>query len=147
MFSTFIRAEEEQREIRIRVVVLDSLKSEPIEFATASVTKTGADSPFKYALTDSKGIAEIRGIIPGSYTLKIEYLGYETYLKNITLAENRVIELGSVKLKEQMNTLNSVVVSAVGNPIIVKKDTIEYNASSFKTTDSDMLEELLKKLP
>ena len=147
LFSTSIRAEEEQREIRIRVVVLDSLKSEPIEFATASVTKIGADSPFKYALTDSKGIAEIRGIIPGSYTLKIEYLGYETYLKNITLAENRVIDLGSVKLKEQMNTLNSVVVSAVGNPIIVKKDTIEYNASSFKTTDSDMLEELLKKLP
>ncbi|MBQ2113037.1 MAG: outer membrane beta-barrel protein, partial [Bacteroidales bacterium] len=38
-------------------------------------------------------------------------------------------------------------VSAVGNPIIVKKDTIEYNASSFKTSDNDMLEDLLKKLP
>ena len=29
----------------------------------------------------------------------------------------------------------------------MKKDTIEYNASSFKTSDNDMLEELLKKLP
>ena len=35
----------------------------------------------------------------------------------------------------------------MGNPIIVKKDTIEYAASSFKTSDNDMLEELLKKLP
>ena len=138
---------EEQREIRIRVVIIDSLRSEPVEFATASVTKVGEDIPFKYALSDSKGRAEIRGITPGSYLLKIEYLGYETYLKNITLAESRIIELGEVKLKEQVNTLNSVVVSAIGNPIIVKKDTVEYNASSFKTTDSDMLEELLKKLP
>ncbi|MDY0168452.1 MAG: hypothetical protein RBS80_18025, partial [Thermoguttaceae bacterium] len=31
--------------------------------------------------------------------------------------------------------------------IIVKKDTVEYQASSFKTTDNDMLEDLLKKLP
>ena len=140
-------ASEEQREIRIRVAVLDSLRAEPIEFATASVTKIGEETPFKYALSDARGRAEIRGIIPGKYLLKIEYLGYQTYLKEITLDEHRIIELGEVKLKEQLNTLNSVVVSAVGNPIIVKKDTVEYNASSFKTTDSDMLEELLKKLP
>ncbi|MBP3830468.1 MAG: carbohydrate-binding domain-containing protein, partial [Bacteroidaceae bacterium] len=40
-----------------------------------------------------------------------------------------------------------IVVSASGNQILVKKDTIEYNASSFKTNETDMLEELLKKLP
>lgn len=138
---------EEQREIRIKVVVVDSLRGDPVEFATASVTRVGEEHPFKYALSDSKGTAEIRGIVPGNYMLKIEYLGFETYQKSVTLGEHRVIDLGQIKLKEQVNTLNSVVVSAVGNPIIVKKDTIEYNASSFKTTDSDMLEELLKKLP
>ncbi|MDX9781373.1 MAG: outer membrane beta-barrel family protein [Bacteroidales bacterium] len=147
VLSSFLHAEDEQREIRIKVVVLDSLRSTPVEFATASVTKVGEETPFKYALSDARGLAEIRGIIPGSYSLRIEYLGYETYIKSIVLDEHRVIDLGEVKLKEQLNTLNSVVVSAVGNPIIVKKDTVEYNASSFKTTDSDMLEELLKKLP
>lgn len=145
--SANLQAEDEQREIRIKVVVMDSLRNAPVEFATASVTKVGDETPFKYALTDVRGMAEIRGIIPGNYSLRIEYLGYETYIKSIVLDEHRVIDLGEVKLKEQVNTLNSVVVSAVGNPIIVKKDTVEYNASSFKTTDSDMLEELLKKLP
>ncbi|MBR4740681.1 MAG: outer membrane beta-barrel protein, partial [Bacteroidales bacterium] len=32
-------------------------------------------------------------------------------------------------------------------PIIIKKDTVEYNASSFKISDDNMLEDLLKKLP
>ena len=39
------------------------------------------------------------------------------------------------------------MVSAVGNPIVVKKDTIEYSAAAYKTTDNDVLEDLLKKLP
>lgn len=43
--------------------------------------------------------------------------------------------------------LDAASVSATGNPIVIKKDTIEYNATSFKTTDNDMLEDLLKKLP
>ena len=43
--------------------------------------------------------------------------------------------------------LDAASVSAVGNSIIIKKDTIEYNASSFKTVDNDVLEDLLKKLP
>jgi hypothetical protein len=31
--------------------------------------------------------------------------------------------------------------------MLIKKDTIEYNASSYKINDTDMLEELIKKLP
>ena len=31
--------------------------------------------------------------------------------------------------------------------MVIKKDTIEYNASSYKIQDTDMLEELIKKLP
>ena len=57
------------------------------------------------------------------------------------------IDLGEVRIAEDVEVLDAASVSAVGNPIIVKKDTIEYSASSFKTSDNDMLEELLKKLP
>lgn len=35
----------------------------------------------------------------------------------------------------------------MGNPIVVKKDTIEYNASSFKVGENAMLEDLLKRMP
>jgi hypothetical protein len=50
-------------------------------------------------------------------------------------------------MAEDVKVLDAASVTAVGNPIVVKKDTVEYNASSFKTNDNDMLEDLLKKLP
>ena len=146
-FSVAALAEEEQRGFTVKVTVIDSLRNEPVEFATASVTRTDNGNSNKYALTDSYGTATISGLPAGTYLLKLEFLGFETYTKSITLGASRQLDLGKIALKEQVNTLNSVIVSAVGNPIIVKKDTVEYNASSFKTTENDMLEELLKKLP
>ena len=59
----------------------------------------------------------------------------------------KALNLGEIRFHEDVEVLDAASVSAVGNPIIVKKDTVEYNASSFKTSDNDMLEELLKKLP
>jgi hypothetical protein len=138
---------EEVKDSKLKLTVLDSIRREPVEFATASITPLGASNPSKYALSDSRGKVELAGLAAGKYTIRIEYMGYITYSKPITIEQQRVVDLGDIALKEQMNTLNSVVVTAVGNPIVVKKDTIEYNASSYKTTDNDMLEELLKKLP
>ena len=138
---------EEAKESKVKFTIVDSMRREPVEFATASITLVGSTTPAKYSLSDNKGKIELTGMAAGSYNIRIEYMGYETYTKPIIIENQRVVDLGEIALKEQLNTLNSVVVQAVGNPIVVKKDTIEYNASSFKTTDNDMLEELLKKLP
>ncbi len=136
-----------QRDFRIKGVLVDSIRNEVVEFATASLILKGKESPSKYALSDSKGKFEITGVNPGEYTLRIEFMGFVTVNKEISIDKQRIIDLGNINMMEKLNTLESVVVSALGNPIIVKKDTIEYNASSFKTSESDMLEELLKKLP
>ncbi len=138
---------EEAKDSKVKLSVIDSLRKEPVEFATVSITPVGLSTPSKYALSDNKGKVELAGLAAGKYTIRIEFMGYTTYSKPITVESQRVVDLGEITLKEQLNTLNSVVVTAVGNPIVVKKDTIEYNASSYKTTDNDMLEELLKKLP
>ncbi len=136
-----------QQNLSLRLVLVDSTSRNPIEFATASVTPVGATTPSKYGLTDQKGSVTMTGLAAGSYTLKIEFMGYETVSKSIKLGAQKDTDLGLIGMKEQVNTLSSVTVSAIGNPIMVKKDTIEYNASSFKTTDADVLENLLKKLP
>jgi len=130
----------------VKVMVLDSTRNQPIEFATVSITQQGAQKPLKYGLTNQSGKAELNGVPNGSYTLKVEYMGYKTYSKNVVVEPGKR-DLGTVKLMEQANLLNAVTVSAIGNPVVVKKDTVEYNASSFKTTDADVLENLLKKLP
>ena len=118
---------------------------EPVSFATVSISKPNSSKPYKYALSDAEGKVVIEKISHGKYVFKAELLGYKEYTKDVEIKES--INLGVVKMEEDKQTLDAASVSATGNPIIIKKDTIEYNASSFKTTENDMLVDLLKKLP
>ena len=129
----------------VRLRLVDEKTSEPVGFATASLTVKGETAAAKYALTDSDGKAELTKVRKGTYILKAELMGYKSHQQEIKV--DKTIDLGEIKMTEDIETLDASKVSAVGNPIIVKKDTIEYNASSFKISDNDMLEELLKKLP
>lgn len=130
---------------RLTAVLIDETNGDPVGFATVSLTKQGAQKPAKYVLSDAEGKVEITGIRDGEYLFKAELLGYVTYEKTIKVPDVR--DLGEIRMKEDREQLDAASVSAVGNPIIVKKDTIEFNATSFKTTDNDVLEDLLKKLP
>lgn len=129
----------------VKVRLVEENSSEPVSFATVSLTPSGSTKAVKYALTDDKGQVTITRVSKGTYTFKAEIMGYKTHTQQITV--DKSLNLGDVKMADDAVALEAAKVSAVGNPIIVKKDTIEYNASSFKTSDNDMLEQLLKKLP
>lgn len=129
----------------IKAVLVDSTNGDPVSFATVSLTKQGETKPAKYILSTENGEVSLTGIRKGNYTVKAEILGYVTYSRELTVSGS--VDLGKIELKPDTQQLEAATVSAAGNPIIVKKDTIEYNASSFKTTENDVLEDLLKKLP
>ena len=130
---------------QVTIVLSDSSNDEAVGFATVSLTRVGEEKPYKYALSDSKGKAVIDRVQRGKYVLKAELLGYKNFTKEIEVSGN--LDLGTVKMDLDKEMLDAASVSAIGNPILVKKDTIEYNASSYRTTENDMLEDLLKKLP
>ena len=136
-----------QSNYTLRGVVIDSLRSNPVEFATVSLIPAGDSTALKYALTNDKGTFEIVSIPGGEYNVKIEYMGYSPAIKRVSFAQQRTVNLGRIGLVENVNVMEGVTVTAMGNPITVKKDTIEYNATLFKSTDNDALEDLLKKLP
>ncbi|MBO5312202.1 MAG: outer membrane beta-barrel protein [Bacteroidales bacterium] len=129
----------------VKVRAVEEKTGQPVAFATASVTVKGEKEALKYTLTDDQGYATVTKLKKGSYTFRVELMGYKSYVREITIEKN--MDLGTIRMADDAIALDAAQISAVGNPIIVKKDTIEYAASSFKTSDNDMLEELLKKLP
>ena len=128
---------------KITLKLEDSTTGEPIGFATVSATPEKGQ--VKYSLSDGDGNATLEKLRSGKYSIKAEILGYVTYEKTVEVKED--LALGTVKLDPDTQVLDAASVSAVGNPIIIKKDTVEYNASSFKISDDNMLVDLLKKLP
>ncbi len=129
----------------LKVKLIDSKTKEGVAFATVSISKVGKDAVDKYAQTDETGAATINGIKGGKYTVKGILLGYEDFSEDVTIDKN--VDLGEKKMKVQVNFLDGATVSDVGNPIVVKKDTIEHNVALMKTSDNDVLEDLLKRLP
>lgn len=130
----------------VSVTLLDASNNEPVSYATVSVTAKGSTQPAKYALTSEKGSVTLDGLRDGTYTFAAEMMGYLKYEKEITV-KGANVALGEVKLELDREMLEAASVTDVGAPVTIKKDTIEYNAGAFKTTENDVLEDLLKKLP
>ncbi len=128
---------------KISLQLMDASTNEAVGFATVSITPEKGQA--KYTLSDADGKAVMEKVRAGKYTLKAEIMGYKPYEQNIDVKAD--LNLGVVKMELDQEVLDAASVSAVGNPIIIKKDTVEYNASSFKISDDNMLVDLLKKLP
>ena len=132
--------------VSVSMVLSDSSNGEPVGFATVSLTDTTTARTYKFSMSAADGKVYILGVRNGVFLLKAEMMGYKTY-SNIVKVSGKSVDLGTVRLEPDIQLLEAARVTAVGNQMIVKKDTVEYTASLFKTSDNDMLEELLKKLP
>ena len=130
----------------LKAVFLDSTNREPVEFGTLSARNIANSKLVKYALTDEKGVAVINGIQRGTWDVKFEYMGYKSKSFTIEIKQG-ANDLGEILIQPDISSLEGITVTAHANAMQVKKDTIEYNAAAYKINDSDMLEELLKKLP
>ena len=128
---------------KVSLQLQDADSNEPVGFATVSLTP--AKGQPKYTLSDGTGKAVVDKLRAGQYTLKAEIMGYRPHQQSLEVKAD--VNLGIVKLEQDREILDAASVSAVGNPVVIKKDTVEYNASSFKISDDNMLVDLLKKLP
>ena len=85
---------------------------------------------------------------PGKYVLKISFVGYLSYLKEIQLTSAKPsLNVGKVLLGSDAVMLKEAVITAEAPQVTVSGDTLGYSASAYRTSEGAMLEELVKKLP
>jgi len=115
--------------------------------ATVMLLQRKDSSLVNFTRTDTKGAFVLRGVKRGEYLLKISYVGYIPFNKDIEFGDNPTIDVGALKLKPITKELFEVVIKAARAPLSIKGDTIEYNAASFKVPPGSTVEDLLRKLP
>ncbi len=130
----------------IKTTVLDSLTNEPIGFASVYVVPAKDTTITNFTLTDAKGEAKLDEVPYGSYVFHVEMMGYKPFVKERYFRERRV-DMGTIRLQVDEQFLQAATVTDVGNPIVVKKDTVEFNASSFRVGANAMLKDLLQRMP
>lgn len=120
-------------------------KNAPLEFVSVALLKHKDSSLINYTISDIKGDFSFSEAPKDSLIIQLSYMGFQTVSKPILYNDNS-LDLKTITLIESPNVLDAVTISAVV-PVQVKKDTVAFNASSFKVNPSDNLESLLKKLP
>ena len=136
-----------QNNIIIKGKILDKSSQIPIEAATVFLTSVKDSTVIDYTISDKNGFFKMdTKKINKPFFLKISYLGYETLKKEMpSISESK--DFGVLSLIENANNLNEVLVKNDAPPIRIKKDTLEFNASSFKVRPDANVETLLKQLP
>ena len=130
----------------IRGKVMDTTGKQPLAGATISLMDLKDSSSTGFTVTNEKGVFEMKGMDLGRYRLLITYESYQNVSKVLDITKDKnIIDLGTVLMEKRSVTLQEVIVERP--PISIKKDTVEYNASSFKTKPNEDVEGLLKKLP
>lgn len=146
LWTHYIRAQAKQGQVK--GLLTDKSTSQPLADASVALLYARDSSMAASAFTDKKGAFNLDGLQEGPYKLYITFLGYQPVLQSISIsAEHKILDLGAISLQKTGVTLGEVEITEIKPPIRIKKDTLEFNAGSFKTRENAVVEELLKKLP
>ncbi|RYY20444.1 MAG: TonB-dependent receptor [Chitinophagaceae bacterium] len=135
-----------QTKASIKGVLIDSATKTHLEYATAAVVNAKDTALISYTLTDETGSFKLTGIPIDRHTkLIISHIGYNTIRQVLDLKPGEAKDFGQILITGR--SLEEVVIKGERTPVVVKKDTIEFNTEAFKTRPNAVVEELLRKLP
>ena len=136
-----------QSKVNLKGIIIDENSKLPIESATVYLTSVKDSSVVDYTISDRTGkfTFSIKKI-DYPINLKVSYITFQDYkIENKNLNDDK--DFGVISLKEAIVNLNEVVIKSEAPPIRIKKDTLEFNVSSFKVRPDANVETLLKQLP
>ena len=129
--------------------VTDSVSKTPVDFATVSIFKQGAVSPFNGISTDKNGNFNISDLPPGDYKITIDFIGYRAKTIQHTIISNDAItkQLGNVLLAPLQTQLKTVSITASAPTVENKIDKLVYNPANDLTAQGGVALDVLKKVP
>ena len=131
---------------QVKGTLIDSASKKPIDNAVVALVVKANPTDTSYAFTDDKGQFRFDVVPSSPFSVVIRHMGYWPKAKYVPVSKaEKTIDVGSFVLAQDAKLLSEVVVEAPA--IVVKEDTIEYNASSFKVKEGAVVEDLIKKMP
>lgn len=131
----------------IKGLVVDKTTQKPLDAATIHMENTTDAALISYTISEKNGQFKLSANTKQKEVLLIvSFVGYASEKRKLLL-DKKEIDVGILHLKEKATQLQGVEVVGERAPVVVKKDTLEFNADSFKAKNDATVEDLLKQLP
>lgn len=139
----------QSRKGEVKGKLLDTTTKEALPYATIAVYTASDTAMVTFRMSDEKGSFRVAGL-PLNQQLRViaTMMGFAVYRKEFTLTSAQSeTDFGEISMEPSASLLSEVLITAEMPPVLVRNDTLEFNASSFKTLPTSLVEDLLKKLP
>ena len=127
--------------------VIDTFNNETLEYATISVLRASDSILLGFTRTNKDGIFSLNVPEEKKYLVLITCPGFADYTDQVSSSADPTLSLGQIVLYTREKLLSEFVIRQKRGSIIIKGDTTEYIADSFKVDANANVESLLKKLP
>lgn len=136
------------QKVTVSGLVMDGTNNEALMGANIVLLQPKDSTQASGALSGLDGKFTLPAVKPGSYIMRISFVGYVSQYKNLTLGKNsKNVNLGTFTLQENSRVLSEAEVVAKLAQVEMKADTVIFNADAYRLPEGSMLEELVRKLP
>jgi hypothetical protein len=127
--------------------IVDAENNASLEFAQVAIFSNADTALVAGTTTATNGTFAIDRVKKGQYIFKAAFMGYGTIEKIIDVAdESKPLALGDIQLTKGVE-LEGIEITEMLIPILIKGDTVEFNAEAFRPVQGSPLIELLKRMP
>lgn len=130
----------------IRGTVIDAETKEPLPgVAVTAIAKLDSNNA-QSTLTNGDGVFVLASLQNRGIYVQLSSLGYASKTISLRL-EQRVTSLDTIALSTAAQLLTEVEVTGVQQRAVMKGDTTQFNADTYKTNPDATAEDLIKKIP
>ena len=126
--------------------VVDAQNTLPLDFVNVALYKQGSDAPMKGVTTDETGVFDFFELENGQYTIRVSFVGYNTYSRNFTV-NGKNLNFGSIRLTEDSNLLNEIEVVGIGSQMRFEIDRKVFSVDQNIAAAGGSATEVLENIP
>ncbi len=121
--------------------------NKPLPRASVSLRLKGSTVTVAGALAGPDGSFRVTGLRPGTFNIRVVYIGYAPVIQDITLTpKDPILDLGVAKLAPLATTLDAVTVKEERNAVMTEPDRNAYRAKDLAPGAANA-SELLENVP
>ncbi len=136
---------QESDQVIVTGTVVEKTTNTPLEYASITIESTMDSNNITGDMSDASGKFSIP-VTPDTYQIRIEYLGYKTYVidsKDISTSVN----LGTILIEGDAEVLDAIVVQAKRAAVELKLDKRIYNVSDDAVVKGGNASDVLDNIP
>lgn len=131
-----------------KVLTLDNQQLSALPFASVRLLLAKDSAFVAGTTTNDKGGYELKVPIAKECLVMVSCMGYESICQAVKRTEGgSLFSLADIVLSEKSIKLKETVVLGKRAEMVVKTDTVEYNAAAYRLQANAVAEDLLKRLP